>query len=147
MKIIIVGIGKLGEYLTKSLVKDQNEVTLIDVDFNKTKDIINNEDVNYICGNGLDSNVLEEAGVSDADLLISVTDKDEQNVMCSLLGKTLGCPNTIARIRTPEYANSINILKEQLGLSMAINPELLTAAKIARALSIPSALEETTRNT
>ncbi len=144
MKIIIVGIGKLGEYLTKSLVKDQNEVTLIDVDFNKTKDIINNEDVNYICGNGLDSNVLEEAGVSDADLLISVTDKDEQNVMCSLLGKTLGCPNTIARIRTPEYANSINILKEQLGLSMAINPELLTAAKIARALSIPSALEETT---
>lgn len=144
MKIVIVGIGKLGEYLAKSLVKDENEVTLVDVDFTTSRDIIDNEDVNYICGNGLDSNVLIEAGIEDADLLISVMDKDEQNVMCSLLGKTLGAKHTIARIRTPEYSNSINILKEELGLSMVINPELLTANKIARALSIPSALEETT---
>lgn len=144
MKIIIVGVGKLGEYLAKSLVRDDNEVTLIDIDFNRTKDVINNEDVNYVCGNGLDSNVLIEAGVEEADLLISVTDKDEQNVMCSLLAKTFGCEHIIARVRTPEYANSISILKEQLGLSMAINPELLTAAKIARSLSIPSALDETT---
>ncbi len=144
MKIIIVGIGKLGEYLAKSLVRDNNEVTLIDKDFTTSQDIINNEDVNYVCGNGLDSNVLLEAGVGDADLLISVTNKDEQNVMCSLLGKTMGVKHTIARIRTPEYSNSINILKEQLGLSMTINPELLTATQIARALSIPSALEATT---
>lgn len=87
MKIIIVGIGKLGEYLAKSLVRDNNEVTLIDTDFMTSQDVINNEDVNYVCGNGLDSNVLLEACVEDADLLISVTDKDEQNVMCSLLGK------------------------------------------------------------
>ncbi len=144
MKIIIVGIGKLGEYLARSLVRDGNEVTLIDLNFNKTKDLINNEDVNYICGNGLDSDVLLEAGIVDANLLISVTNKDEQNVMCSLLGKTLGCRHTIARIRTPEYSNSMSILKEKLGLSMVINPELLTAAKIARALSIPSAVDETT---
>ena len=130
MKIIIVGIGKLGEYLSKSLVHDGNEVTLIDLNFDKTQDIINNEDVNYVCGNGLDSLVLEEAGISDADLLISVTSTDEQNLMCSLLGKTLGCKNTIARIRTPEYYHSISILKEKLGLSMTINPELLTAAKL-----------------
>ena len=144
MKIIIVGIGKLGEYLTKSLVKDKNEITVVDVDFTTSQDVINNEDVNYVLGNGLDSNVLLEAGVDEADLLISVTDKDEQNVMCSLLGKTLGVKHTIARIRTPEYSNSINILKDQLGLSMMINPELLTANQIARALSIPSALEATT---
>ncbi len=135
MKIIIVGIGKLGEYLAKSLVKDKNEVTLIDLNFDR-KDIINNEDVNYVCGNGMDSDVLQEAGVSDADLLISVTSRDEQNLMCSLLGKTLGCKNTIARIRTPEYYSSISILKEKLGLSMTINPELLTAARIARSLNI-----------
>jgi len=144
MKIFIVGIGKLGEYLAKSLVKDKNDVTLVDIDFTTSKDIIDNEDVNYICGNGLDSNVLIEAGIEEADLLISVMDKDEQNVICCLLGKKLGATNTIARIRTPEYSSSINILKEDLGLSMVINPELLTANKIARALSIPSALEETT---
>lgn len=144
MKIVIVGIGKLGEYLAKRLARDNNEVTLVDVDFTTSKDTINNEDVNYICGNGLDSNVLLEAGIADSDLLISVMEKDEQNVMCSLLGKTLGTKHTIARIRTPEYSNSIDILKEKLGLSMVINPELLTANKIARVLSIPSALEETT---
>lgn len=144
MKIIIVGIGKLGEYLARVLVQDNNEVTLVDVDFSTSRDVIDNEDVNYICGNGLDSNVLVEAGIEDTDLLISVMEKDEQNVMCSLIGKKLGAKHTIARIRTPEYANSINLLKEDLGLSMTINPEQLTANKIARALSIPSALEETT---
>lgn len=144
MKIIIVGVGKLGEYLARQLVKDNNEVTLVDTDFTTSRDIIDSEDLQHICGNGLDSNVLLEAGIEDADLLISVMDKDELNVMCCLLSKKLGAKQTIARIRNPEYNNSINILKDELGLSMVINPELMTASKIARALSIPSALEETT---
>ena len=144
MKIIIVGVGKLGEYLARQLVKDNNEVTLVDTDFTNSRDIIDSIDLQHICGNGLDSNVLIEAGIEDTDLLISVMDKDELNVMCCLLAKKLGAKQTIARIRNPEYNNSINILKEELGLSMVINPELMTASKIARALSIPSALEETT---
>lgn len=144
MKIIIVGIGKLGEYLAKNLVKENNEVTLVDVDFSTSMDVVNNEDVNYIVGSGLDANVLIEAGISDADLLISVMENDEQNVMCSLLGKKLGAEHTIARIRTPEYSNSVNILKDELGLSMLINPEALTANQIAKALSIPSAMDATT---
>lgn len=144
MKIIIVGIGKLGEYLTKNLVRDGNEVTIIDTDFTTSMDVINNEDVNYVLGSGLDANVLIEAGVKDADLLISVMQHDEQNVMCSLLGKKLGAEHTIARIRTPEYSNSVSILKDELGLSMLINPEALTANQIAKALSIPSAMDATT---
>ena len=144
MKIIIVGIGKLGEYLAKSLVKDKHEVTLVDIDFQTSMDLINNEDLNYIVGSGLDVNVLIEAGISDADLLISVMENDEQNVMCSLLGKKLGAEHTIARIRTPEYSNSVSLLKEELGLSMLINPEALTANHIAKALSIPSAMDATT---
>lgn len=144
MKIIIVGIGKLGEYLAKNLVKEKNEVTLIDVDFTTTMDVINNQDLNYIVGSGLDANILLEAGIADCDLLISVMENDEQNVMCSLLGKKLGAKHTIARIRTPEYSNSVNLLKDELGLSMLINPEALTALHIARALSIPSAMDATT---
>lgn len=144
MKIIIVGVGKLGEYLAKSLVKDNNEVTLIDTDFSSCQDVINNEDLNYINGNGLDSATLEEAGIRESDLLISVMASDEQNVMCCLLGKTLGVTHTIARIRNPEYANSIDILKEKLGLSMTINPEALTANHIANVLNTPSALDATT---
>ena len=144
MKIVIVGIGKLGEYLAKSLVKEGHAVTLVDVDFTTSQDIINNEDLNYIDGNGLDVSVLKEAGVEDADLLISVMEQDEQNTMCCLLAKKLGAKHTIARIRTPEYANSIELLKEELGLTMTINPEKLTAQHIARILSIPSALDATT---
>ena len=143
MKIVIVGIGKLGEYLAKSLVKEGHAVTLVDVDFASNQDIINNEDLNYIDGNGLDVLVLKEAGVEEADLLISVMEQDEQNTMCCLLAKKLGVKHTIARIRTPEYANSVELLKEDLGLSMTINPEKLTAQHIARILSIPSALDAT----
>ena len=141
MKIIIVGVGKLGEYVAHELVKENHEVTLIDLDFKNRNNIINNEDLNYICGNGLDANTLLEAGAPDADLIISVTDKDEQNLMCCLLGKKLGAKHTIARIRTPEYASSIDLIKEDLGLSMAINPERQTANHIAGILSIPSALD------
>lgn len=143
MKIVIVGIGKLGEYLAKLLVKENNEITLIDVNFIGKESLINNEDVNYIEGNALDSNILIESGVSESDLLISVMKSDSENIMCSLLGKKLGAKHTIARIRTPEYSNSINIIKDTLGLSMTINPEFLVASQIAQALNIPSASNAT----
>ena len=143
MKIVIAGLGKLGEYLTRSLVEDQNDITLIDEDFSTVKDLINNVDINYIVGNALEVDVLKEAGIENADILISVMDQDEKNVICSLLGKKLGTKQTIARIRNPEYSGAVNILKDELGLSMLINPEYLTAGHIARSLSIPSALEAT----
>ncbi len=143
MKIIIVGIGKLGEYLARLLVTEKQVVTLIDLKFYGKESLINNEEVNYIQGNGLDSNTLIEAGVNDADILISVMKEDSENVMCSLLAKKLGAKSTIARIRSLEYSNSINLIKDELGLSMTINPEYLTASHIAQTLSIPSALEAT----
>ncbi len=141
MNIIIAGVGKLGEYLAEELSEDGNNVTIVDEKILTNKDIVNNGDIFYINGNALDSNILIEAGVQNADLLICVMDKDEKNIMCSFLGKKLGVKKTIARIRTPEYASSINLLKEDLGLSMTINPEYMTAARIARILSIPNALD------
>jgi len=143
MKIVIVGVGKLGEYLARILVKDGNDVTIVDNDFTSCRELINNEDVNYVTGNALDANILIEAGVEKCDFIICVMDKDEQNIICSMLAKRLGAKHTISRIRAIEYATSINILKSDLGLSMIINPERLTATQIARALSIPSALEAT----
>ena len=68
MKIVIVGIGKLGDYLTKLLVKENNEVTIIDRDFTGKEELINNEDINYLEGDGLDSQVLMEAGIANTDL-------------------------------------------------------------------------------
>lgn len=144
MKIIIAGIGKLGEYLTKKLVEQGHSVTIIDNKVFSNKDIVNNEDVFYIKGNSLDSSILLEAGIEKADLLISVMDKDEKNVMCCLLGKKLGAERTIARVRSPEYTSSVSILKDELGLSMIINPEYMTALHIVRVLSIPEAIDTKT---
>ena len=144
MKIIVIGIGKLGEYLSKSLVRDGNDVTLIDLDFSGSRTFINNEDVKFISGNGLSSDVLEEAGVNKSDLTICVMDSDEKNIMCSMLAKKLGSKHTIARIRNKDNNNSAYLLKKEIGLSYIINPEYLTAMSIAKALSIPSALEATT---
>ena len=143
MKIIICGIGKLGRHLANTLVKEDHTVTLIDNDPIELQEVVNNLDVNYVEGNALDSEILIEAGIENTDLLISVMIKDEQNIMCSLLAKKLGVKNTIARIRTPEYTKSIDLVKEELGLSMVINPEALTAEQIATTLSIPSAIEAT----
>lgn len=141
MKIIICGVGKLGKHLAHTLIKEEHTITLIDNDQVELQDIVNNLDVNYVLGNALDSDILLEAGIKDADLLISVLTKDEQNIMCSLLANKLGVKNTIARIRTPEYTKSIDLVKQELGLSMIINPEALAADRIATTLSIPSAIE------
>ena len=84
MKIIICGIGKLGQHLAESLVKDNYSVTVIDNDQTELQDVVNNLDINYVHGSALDSEILIEAGAPDADILISVMAKDEQNIMCSL---------------------------------------------------------------
>lgn len=143
MKIIIVGVGKLGDYLARSLVKDGNEVTLVDNDFSYALDVINNEDLNYICGNGMNPDVLLEAGVENTDLLISVMQADEHNIICCLLGKKLGAKKTIARIRNNEYSNSLKYFSKDLGLSMVINPDQLASDMISRVINIPRAIDAT----
>lgn len=143
MKIVIAGIGKFGDYLTRQLAKENNEITVIDTNFEGKEALINNEDINNIEGNALDIKILEEAGVQNSDLLIASMKEDSENVMCALLSRKLGVKNTIARIRRPEYIDSLNMIKEPLGLSMIINPKSLTANQIAQTLSIPSAIETT----
>ena len=143
MKIVIAGIGKFGDYLTRQLAKENNEITVIDINFNGKEALINNEDINNIEGNALDVKILEEAGVQNSDLLIASMKEDSENVMCALLARKLGVKNTIARIRRPEYIDSLNMIKEPLGLSMIISPKQLTANQIAQTLSIPSAIETT----
>lgn len=78
-----------------------------------------------------------EAGMDKADLMIAVTSSDEMNMICCLLARKLGALNTIARIRNPEYRKQMEFLKDELGLSMVINPEQATAVEISRLLSFP----------
>lgn len=140
MKIIIIGDGKVGYNLAENLSRENNDVTIIDKNPEALKKASEFLDVMCIRGNGVSTKILMEAGVDEADLLIAATTSDEMNMVCCLTGKKLGADHTVARIRDPEYASELSILKRDLGLDMVINPEQACANEIARVLSYPSAV-------
>ena len=141
MKIIIVGCGKVGATLAEQLNNEHHDIMLID----KSADVINSIteriDVMGVVGNGAVYKVQMEAGIQDTDLLIATTNSDELNMLCCLIAKKAGDCHTIARIRNPEYHSEINYIREELGLSLAINPEMAAAMEIARLLRFPSAIK------
>lgn len=141
MKIIVVGCGKVGYALTEQLSAEGHDITIIDSNDLKLENACTNLDVIGVTGNGTSYRVQEEAGVEEADLLIAVTNKDEINLLACLIAKKAGNCQTIARVRNPEYYQEIGFLKEELGLSMVINPELAAAAEISRLIQVPSAME------
>ena len=141
MKIIIVGCGKVGYVLTEQLTKEGHDITLIDKDDEKLTRVSSNMDVYCVNGNGTSYETQLEAGIKDTDLLISVTDSDEINMLCCLIAKKVGNCKTIARVRKPEYDFVVNFLKEELGLSMSINPEMTAAAEMSRLIQYPKALD------
>lgn len=140
MRIIIIGDGKVGYSLAETLSKENNDVTIIDKNPEALKKASEFLDVMCIRGNGVSTSILQEAGIKGADLLIAATSSDEMNMVCCLTGKKLGAEHTIARIRDPEYANELTVLKRELGLDLVINPEQAAAAEIARLLRFPSAV-------
>lgn len=141
MYIIIVGCGKVGTTLAEQLLLEGHEITIIDRNANSISTIINSIDVMGVVGNGAIYKVQMEAGIKDADLLIATTNSDELNMLCCLIAKKAGNCSTIARIRNPEYSTEIRFIREELNLSMAINPEFAAAREIARLLKFPSAIK------
>ena len=139
MKIVIIGDGKVGYKLAKQLSEENYNVVLIDNNEGKLKETLNKQDISCITGDGVSIEVQTEAGVPDADLVIACVSTDELNMLSCLIAKRLGAQHTIARVRNPIYFEQIHILKEDLHLSMAINPELTVANEISRVLIFPSA--------
>lgn len=140
MKIIIIGAGKVGYHLAQDLSKENNDVIVIDKNPLALEKAEDNLDVMCIKGNGVSANVLHEAGVAESDLLIAVTESDEVNMVCCLTAKQLGVNQAIARVRDPEYADELSLIKEQIGLDFVINPEYAAAEEIARTLGFSSAI-------
>lgn len=141
MKIIIIGDGKIGSVLAEQLSKEQHAVTLIDKNSEPLEQSNNDLDVMVVEGDGASRAIQKEAGAEDADLVIACTGEDELNLLCCLIAKKLGARHTIARVRNPMYVEELDLIKDDLGLSMTINPEAECAREMARVLRIPSALE------
>lgn len=142
MHIIIVGCGKVGEKLVERLSEEgEHNITVVDARDHVVREVSAEYDVMGVIGNGLNMDTLSEAGVENADILIAVTGSDEQNLLTCLMAKKMGDVRTIARVREPEYNRAVQLLREELGLAMFINPEYAAASEIARILRFPSAIQ------
>lgn len=141
MKIIIVGCGNVGTTLAEQLSSEGHDITVIDTREQLVKDVSAAFDVLGIVGNGASFNVQSEADIGNADLLVAVTGADELNLLCCLIARKAGGCHTIARVSNPVYSNEIGFIKEELGLSMIINPQQTAAREMARMLKFPSALK------
>ena len=141
MKIIIAGCGKIGITLVENLVNEGHEVVALDSNPDAITDITNVYDAMGVCGSATDCDTLAEAGVEKADLFVAATDADELNMLSCFLAKRMGAAHAIARIRKPEYNDqNLGFMRQQLDLSMSINPEQLAAQELFKVLKLPSAM-------
>ena len=141
MNIIIAGDGKVGSTLTRLLSAEGHDITLIDTNLRVLEASLERYDVMAVHGNCAAMDILLQAGVKDAELLIAATSADEINLLCCTAAHGINPKlHTIARIRNPEYNNQIYKLRNIFGLSMPINPERQAASEIERLLKFPGFL-------
>ena len=138
MKIIIIGCGTIGRSILTHASQEGHNITIIDNDKNRVESLIEKFDCLGVVGNGASLEIQEEAKVKNADMVIAVTSSDELNILACMVAKKIGATSTIARVRNPEYRRQSIIMKEELGLSMVINPEQETANEIAKIIELPS---------
>ena len=142
MNIIIVGCGKVGATLVMTLSKETKNISVIDTDPDVVDQIAGVADIIGVVGNGASLNVQKEAGIKQAEVLIATTESDEVNMLCCLIAKKSNKDiKTIVRVRNPIYLDEVSFFREELGLTMVINPERAAAREIARILRFPSAMK------
>ena len=139
MKILIVGLGKVGYAIAQQLEGENHDLTLVDANVEALSRAENSIDAMFVTGNGAGVSTLLQAGVRETDLVVAVTENDEVNLICCLMAKKLGAKRTVARVRNPEYFREAAVLRRELGLDMTINPEYAAAQEIARILRVPAA--------
>ena len=139
MNILIVGCGKAGSILTQTLSGEGHDVTVMDIDPDVVRDLVNDNDVQGLVGSALIVRDLKDADAASANIIIAMTDSDETNILCCLMARKLGARHSVARVRNFAYFEQMVFMREELGLSMIINPEYQTANEIARMLRYPNA--------
>ena len=141
MKIVIIGLGTIGKTILKILAKENHTITIIDENKFKLEELIERYDVSGVVGNGACMEIQKEAKVKEADLVIALADSDELNIFACMVARKVGAKNTIARVRNPDYSKQIAEMKEELGISMLVNPEKDTANEIFNLINLPSIVQ------
>lgn len=140
MKVVVIGTGKVGRTIIEHTTAEGHEVVIVDKNANLIEDMIDEINVIGIVGNGASYDILKEAGVGKADLVVAATDSDETNILACLISQKIGAKATVARVRSYEYDNQFKIIRDGLGITMPINPEKETATEITKILNFPEAL-------
>ncbi len=143
MKILILGAGRVGESVAESLVSERNDITVIDTDPARLRQLQDRLDLRGVVGNGVQPSVLQEAGIEDADMLIACAPLDETNlVACKVAKQQFNVPTTIARVRSPEFVNDSPLMaKDGFAVDQVICPEETVTAYIHKLIEFPEALQ------
>lgn len=141
MEIIIVGCGKVGSSLSEILGASEHNVTVIDRNETLINEVSNDFDVMGIVGNCLQTDILDQANVEKANIFIATTGSDEANILSCLIAKKMGARHCVARVRNPEFGKQLVFMREELGISMMINPDFTAANEIAKMLRYPTAIK------
>lgn len=142
MKIIVVGCGKIGSAVIRSLVEEGHDVVAVDIDQEVVETIGDRMDVMTVCGNGVDYDTLSEAGAEDARLIIAATPVDETNILCCFLARRMGTHHSVARIESTDASErELSFIKQQMNISMFLNPAQLVAGELLNMLKLPSGIK------
>jgi len=143
MKIIILGAGQVGGTLAANLVREQNDVTVVDVAADRLRDLQGRLDIRTVVGQGSHPNVLAEAGAADADMVIAVTNSDETNMIgCQIAFSLFQTPTKIARIRSNYYLSYPELFQKKfIPIDVVICPEQLVTNYVRRLIEYPGALQ------
>lgn len=143
MKIIILGAGQVGASVADNLSSEANDITIIDTDANRLRELQDRLDVRTVCGFGSHPDVLRQAGAEDADMILAVTNSDETNMVACQVASTLyHTPTKIARVRALEYLNYPDLFSQRaLPIDVLISPEQLVTDYVQRLIEQPGALQ------
>ena len=139
MKIAVIGDGKVGRTIIEHMSREGHEIVVIDNNPKVIDQIVDLFDVMGICGSGTSYDTLKEAGVKKADVVIATTPSDEINLLSCVVAKSIGAKSTIARVRSHEYSKQVELMSQQLDISMIVNPESEAATEILNIINFPEA--------
>ena len=143
MNILILGAGQVGSSVAENLASEANDITLIDSNAILLNELSERLDIQTVVGHASHPDVLKKAGISDADMLVAVTNSDETNIVaCQIAHSMFHTPTKIARVRSQEYLKYNELFNDNdLPIDVLISPEQLVAEHIQRLIEYPGALQ------
>lgn len=143
MKIVILGAGQVGSTVASALVHEDNDITIVDKDERRLKELQDQMDIRSVLGHASHPKVMERAGIEDADLMIALTSSDEVNMIACQIAYTLyNVPTRVARVRAAAYTDETKLFhRDHSPVDVLISPELLLTQYISRLIEYPGSLQ------